>query len=77
MKQEKINTANIILKDYLEKNFCKESWVYIDFVLEDRFVSSITEDNNISIVEMTAQELADYAIENIEASASRSRLMGF
>jgi len=74
---EKINLANEILKAYMIKNFHKESYPYIDFVVEDRFLSEIKADVNVSIPEMTAQDLSDYAIEQIEQSSSKSRLIGF
>lgn len=77
METDKLTKANDVIKAYLTKHFEKDSYVYTDFVTEDRFLHEIKADKNISISGSTAEELADYAIEQIENSASRSRLIGF
>lgn len=75
--EEKIKEANEIVKSYVLKNFEKSSYVYIDFGLENRFIHGIQSDRNISIPEMTVEELSDYAIEQIESAANRNNLLGF
>ena len=44
---------------------------------EDRFLSEIKSDENIDIDEHSAEELAEYAIEEIRKGANMANLFGF
>lgn len=77
MEKAKIEKANIILKEMVKNDFKESSWVYIDFVKEDRFLNEIKNDKNINISESTSEELAEYAYEMIDNSNRLSSLFWF
>lgn len=77
MEKAKIEKANIILKEMVKNDFKESSWVYIDFVKEDRFLNEIKNDKNINISESTSEELAEYAYEMIDNSNRLSTLFWF
>lgn len=77
MEKAKIEKANIILKEMVKNDFKESSWVYIDFVKEDRFLNEIKNDKNINISESTSEELAEYAYEMIDNSNRLSNLFWF
>ena len=66
--KEVIDRANELLKlEIKANNFSVDSWVYIDFVNEDRFLDSISRDaeSGIDFSGLDAQDLVDYAMDNI------------
>ena len=81
MKEEtKILEANKIVKEYCRDNYKSPHYVYTDFVEEDRFIKEIKSEQNsgeIKINEFDAEELAEYAIEQIESASSKASLIGF
>ena len=74
---EKINKANEIVKEYCSNNFAKKSYPYIDFVNEDRFLDEIIKEENVDLKKDSAEELAEFAIEQIARHQNLSRLLGF
>jgi hypothetical protein len=75
--EKKLSNANNLVKKYISEKFDKDSWVYIDFVKENRFLDEIQRDSDISIKTLSANELAEYAIENITNGVHNSNLFGF
>lgn len=62
--EKKLQEANNLIKKEIVERSDKNSWRYIDFVLEDRFLHEI-KDDDYNIEEHTAEEIAEYAIEHI------------
>lgn len=73
----KLKKANQLVKEWANDNFKEPHYVYIDFVKDDRFLNEIVDDKGIDVGKSTAEELADYAIENISKGANRANLLGF
>lgn len=79
-REEKIKSANKIVKASIEQMYDRKSYAYIDFVLEDRFIYQIDDDDNrnlISIEKSTVDEIVEYALDKINHSVSRANLFGF
>lgn len=75
--KEKLENANVIVKDYISRHFVEKSLEYIDYVKSDRFLYEIRQDKEISIQDSTSEDLAEYAIEKITSNASVRNLLGF
>lgn len=65
---EKLQKANKELKYMLSKEFDKDTWVYIDFVIEDRFyweVETEIKEGNIDISRDSVDDIVEYAYNKI------------
>lgn len=61
-----LEKANVLIKDYIKKNYQKDHWRYIDFVGEDRFLNEVIEETTEG---MSAAEIAEDVLRQIcEAS---------
>lgn len=78
MKEEILNKANELVKEYIAYHFVEKSYQYIDYVKENRFLDEIKRDKDVVIDNSTrSEDLAEYAIERIVQNANRSNLLGF
>ena len=71
----KLKKANDIVKKWAS-GFDKDLWIYIDFIEEDRFISEIIDERQVSIVKDSSKELAEFAIDEISASHGFNLLTG-
>ena len=80
MKKEikrKLKKANEIVKGFCNKHWKSSHWIYIDFVKEDRFLDEIASETSVDIEKDSAEELAEFAIEQIDKGSGLSNLFGF
>lgn len=65
LRISKLKASNEIVKNTISKNYDKNSWRFIDFVEEDRFMIESVGDKNIEIDSWSVEEIAEYALEQI------------
>ena len=76
-RKEKLKEANKLLKRIIATSFESDTWVYIDFVIEDRFfveIESEIKSWSIDVSSMEVEDIVDFAYENISQWYNNSLL---
>lgn len=73
----KICKAEKLLVAWIKENFNPSHWVYADFVTYNGFAAEVKGDRNIDIHNITAEQLYEYAREQITANIAISTLLGY
>lgn len=77
IRREKIESANLIVKEYVQSNYARPHYVYVDFYEGNRFIDEILSEEAIDIDKSSVEELAYFAIERIVEGANAASLLGF
>lgn len=75
MTNAKLAEANTLLTRMITEAFAPDTWVYQDFVNENRFLSEAANDPDIEVINWSSEEIAEYAFDRINKSFGRSMLL--
>jgi hypothetical protein len=68
MKMQKVK---VLVQEHIKANYNTDTWVYIDYIRDGRFESSVLQDKEIDLT-METEDIAEYIIDKLDKNYSDS-----